>query len=69
MDMPDDIREFFRQKGSIGGKRRMKNLSAQERSEIARKAAASRWADRTAKSSDRTRKADSNRKWKSRNSK
>lgn len=59
MDMPDDVREFFRKQGSIGGKRRMKKLSAEERTEIARKAAESRWAN----------KAKRNRKPNSRNSK
>lgn len=67
--MPDDVREFFRKQGSIGGKRRMKGLSAQERSEIARNAAEKRWASRQEKSSETTRKSDRNRKSNSRNSK
>jgi hypothetical protein len=62
MDMPDDVREFFRKQGSIGGKRRMKKLSAQERTEIARNAAQRRWADGAKKGSKITRKLDSNRK-------
>lgn len=53
MDIPENVREFFRKQGSIGGKRRTKKLSPQERTEIARKAAASRWADRAAKNSAR----------------
>jgi hypothetical protein len=66
MDMPDDVREFFRKQGSIGGKRRMKKLSAEERTEIARNAAQKRWAN---KSSKTTRKSDRNRKSNARNSK
>jgi len=57
MDMPDNVREFFRKQGSIGGKRRMKKLSAQERTDIARMAAQSRWADKTTKNSGRATKS------------
>jgi hypothetical protein len=53
MDMPDNVREFFRKQGSIGGKRRMRKLSPQERTEIARKAAKSRWANKAGKNSNK----------------
>jgi hypothetical protein len=69
MEMPDEVREFFRKQGSIGGKRRMRKLSPQERTEIARKAATSRWADGTAKKSDKAPKSKLTRKSKTRNSK
>lgn len=38
--------ELGRQGGLIGGKRRAENLSPEQRSEIARKAAQERWRDR-----------------------
>lgn len=41
--LPDEIREFFRQQGSRGGKKRNRNLSPEKRREIARKAAQARW--------------------------
>jgi len=60
VDMPDDLREFFRKQGSIGGKRRMKRLSPRERTEIARKAAQSRWADKATKKSGQAAKSKAN---------
>ena len=60
MDIPDDVREFFRKQGRIGGKRRMKRLSPEERTEIARKAAQSRWADKTKRKSRRVAKSKAN---------
>lgn len=60
MDMPDDVREFFRKQGRIGGKRRMKRLSPEERTKIARKAAQSRWADKTTGKSGRAAKSKAN---------
>ncbi len=44
MKLPEEIREFFRRKGASGGRKRARNLSAEERSEIARKASQARWA-------------------------
>jgi hypothetical protein len=45
--LPADIREYFRKQGAIGGKAsgkaRMEKLTAQQRTEIAKKAAAARW--------------------------
>lgn len=46
MKLPDDIREFFRQQGSRGGKKRNRNLSPERRREIARKAAQARWTEK-----------------------
>jgi len=60
MDIPDDVREFFRKQGRIGGKRRMKRLSPEERTEIARKAAQSRWAYETTGKSGRAAKSKAN---------
>jgi len=69
MDIPDNVRDFFRKQGSIGGKRRMKRLSPQERTEIARKAAQSRWADKTTGESGRVAKSKANPKSNTRDSK
>jgi hypothetical protein len=46
--LPEDIREYFREMGRIGGKSgaqaRMEKLSPERRREIAQKAIAARWA-------------------------
>jgi hypothetical protein len=47
--MPKEALEFFRKKGRIGGRKRAANLSAEERSEQARKAVNARWAKRESK--------------------
>jgi hypothetical protein len=44
MKMPDDVREFFRKTGSVGGKARRDSLSPEQRRRIAKKAARARWA-------------------------
>lgn len=49
MKLPDDVREFFRRQGRIGGKTRAQNLTPEERSEGARRAVEARWAKRKAK--------------------
>jgi nanoRNase/pAp phosphatase (c-di-AMP/oligoRNAs hydrolase) len=49
--LPKVALEFFRENGRIGGHRRAANLSAEERSEQARKAVRARWAKRAAQSS------------------
>jgi hypothetical protein len=49
--LPEEALEFFREKGRIGGKRRAANLSAEERSEQARKAVQARWAKRASQTS------------------
>ena len=45
--LPPEALEFFRKEGAkggkIGGKRRLKTLTAKRRSEIAKQAAAARW--------------------------
>ncbi len=42
--LPEAALEFFRKQGKIGGKKRAANLTAEERSEQARKAVQARWA-------------------------
>lgn len=49
-ELPEAALEFFRKKGRIGGRRRAANLSAEERSEQARKAVQARWAKQAKKS-------------------
>jgi hypothetical protein len=49
MKLPDEIREFFRKQGSIGGKKRNRALSPEQRQESARKAAQARWSKRDEK--------------------
>jgi hypothetical protein len=43
MKLPDEIREMFRHQGSIGGKKRLKVIPPERRSEIAKLAADARW--------------------------
>jgi len=43
-EFPKEVLEFFRKTGKIGGKTRAANMSAEERSEQARKAVQARWA-------------------------
>jgi len=49
--LPKEALDFFRKKGRKGGKQRAANLSAEERSEQARKAVQARWAKRAAQAS------------------
>jgi hypothetical protein len=42
--IPEAVLEYFRKQGSIGGKKRSESLTAEERSELARKAVQARWA-------------------------
>jgi hypothetical protein len=44
MKLPEEIREFFRRQGARGGKTRARNLTAEQRSEGARRAVQARWA-------------------------
>jgi hypothetical protein len=46
--LPEAALEFFRKKGHIGGKRRAANLTAEQRSDQARKAVQVRWAKQAA---------------------
>ena len=50
--MPDEIREYFRRQGRVGGKTRARNLTPEERSEGARRAVQARWAKRKTEASD-----------------
>lgn len=56
--LPDEAREYFRRMGSEGGKlsgvARMTKLTAEQRSEIARKAVAAREAKRAAEKGAKT---------------
>jgi hypothetical protein len=47
MELPDEIREFFREQGRIGGNKRNRTLSPERRSELARIAAKARWKKRS----------------------
>jgi hypothetical protein len=47
--LPKEALDFFRQKGRIGGQRRAANLSAEERSDQARRAVQARWAKQATK--------------------
>jgi hypothetical protein len=52
--LSEEIREYFRKQGSIGGKKRSESLTAEQRRELARKAVQARWAKaRTKKSSEK----------------
>ncbi len=42
--MPEAVLEYFRAQGRIGGKMRTDSMTAEERSELARKAVQARWA-------------------------
>jgi len=44
MTLPESALEFFRQQGKAGGLKRSKMLTAEERSDLARKAVQARWA-------------------------
>lgn len=50
MKLPDEVRDFFRRQGRIGGRTRAQNLTPEERSEGARHAVQARWAKRKAES-------------------
>lgn len=43
MDIPDDVREQFRQYGRVGGRRRAEGMAPADRRTVARRAAAVRW--------------------------
>ena len=49
--LPEAALEFFRKKGRNGGQQRAANLTAEQRSEQARKAVQARWAKQAAKAS------------------
>lgn len=54
--IPEDVLEYFRKQGSIGGKKRSESLTAEERSELARKAVQVRWAKAKANRKDSEKK-------------
>lgn len=43
MKLPEHIRQFFQQQGRIGAAKRFASMTAEERRELARLAARSRW--------------------------
>jgi hypothetical protein len=49
--LPEAALEFFRRKGRIGGRHRAANLTAEQRSDQARKAVQARWAKQATKTS------------------
>ncbi len=49
--LPEAALEFFRKKGRQGGRQRAANLTAEQRSEQARKAVQARWTKRATQSS------------------
>ena len=51
--LPEAALKFFREKGRIGGRHRAANLTAEQRSEQARKAVQARWAKQAAKTSEK----------------
>jgi hypothetical protein len=50
MKLPDEIRDYFRKQGAVGGKTRAANLSPEERRKGALKAVQARWAKARKKS-------------------
>ena len=45
MRLPENVKAYFQRQGRIGAAKRQEALSAERRSEIARKAANARWAN------------------------
>jgi hypothetical protein len=45
MELPADVKAYFQRQGEIGAAKRQELLTPERRSEIARKAAATRWAN------------------------
>jgi hypothetical protein len=46
MKLPKNVKAYFRRQGRIGGAKRTELLTPERRSEIARNAAVTRWANR-----------------------
>jgi hypothetical protein len=44
MKLPENVKAYFQQQGKIGAEKRKEMLTPERRSEIARKAATTRWA-------------------------
>ena len=53
MELPEDVKEYFRKQGRIGAKKRSANLSPERRKEIARIASEARWGGKRKKSSQK----------------
>ena len=53
-NLPKSVLDFFRRNGKIGGKQRAANLTAEQRSEQARKAVQARWAKRVKEPDEQT---------------
>lgn len=49
MKLPENVRAYFQRQGKIGAAKRQEAITPERRSEIARKAAQARWANKTAK--------------------
>jgi len=45
--LPEEALEFFRNQGKKGGKSRLTKMTAEKRSEVAKKGAAARWKGHT----------------------
>jgi len=50
MKLPDNVRAYFQRQGKIGAAKRQEVVTPERRSEIARKAATTRWANSVKKS-------------------
>ena len=51
MKLPENVKAYFQRQGKIGAAKRKEVLTPERRSEIARKAASTRWASRAKKAS------------------
>jgi hypothetical protein len=49
MKLPENVKAYFQRQGKIGAAKRKKSLTPERRSEIARMAAQTRWANQSAK--------------------
>jgi hypothetical protein len=59
-ELPEDVKEFFRREGSKGGKKggksRMEQLTPEQRTALAKKAATARWGEKDTPQKPRTKK-------------
>ena len=56
MKLPENVKAYFQRQGRIGAAKRQEVLTPERRSEIARNAAATRWAKRAAQAAKKTTK-------------
>jgi hypothetical protein len=54
--IPEEVLEYFRKQGSIGGRKRSEALTSEQRRELARKAVQARWAKAKANRKDSEKK-------------